>query len=64
MEKLTKSRETLEQIFKITEVDGKFYQDKLRVGLKELKPFVIVKAYKFTYSIPCILYACIWVLTV
>lgn len=47
MNRITKSRKALEEDFRIVEVDGKFYQDKPRMGLQELKVFVIAKTHKY-----------------
>lgn len=47
MNRITKSRKSLEEAYRIIEVNGKFYQDKPRVGLQELKVFIIAKTHKY-----------------
>ncbi len=47
MNRTTKSKEVLENDCLITYMYGKFYQQTKKAGLKELKPFVLVKNHKY-----------------
>ena len=47
MKYVTKSKKYLEDKCKVKYIDGKFYQDKPHAGMKELKPFTIMKNHKY-----------------
>lgn len=52
MKRITKSRQFLEQACRVSEVDGKFYQQTVKVGLKELKPFTSIAKHKYGIDQP------------
>ena len=44
---ITKSRELFENTYKIQYIDGKFYQNKIRAGLTEIKTYVSTTKHKY-----------------
>lgn len=48
---ITKTKKYFEEEFKLKYIDGKFYQDKPRAGLVELKPYIIEKKHPYGRTI-------------
>lgn len=58
MKRITKSRQVLEEDFRIVFENDKFYQQTKKVGLKEVKPFINMKTHKYgktmCYELVCL----------
>lgn len=47
MNRITKSRKFLEEDLRIVEKDNKFFQQTVRCGLKEIKPYIMTTKHKY-----------------
>lgn len=48
---ITKTKKYLEEAFRLKYIDGKFYQDKPKAGLVEVKPYIIEKKHPYGKTI-------------